>query len=147
MNETNDHIDAPIWTCIWKYLVPSGMWVWGQNPWDEVLLLLLFVPWCSSLSDPEYYQTCDMYIRWQGGMWLKTLFKNVIFTVKSMVWMSTHEPAPLWTLQVWEHWLVLLASYSMFGLLKGSMSFGGSVFSRMGFEIFGHDLLLFWLLQ
>jgi hypothetical protein len=31
--------------------------------------------------------------------------------------------------------LTLLASYSMFGLLKGSMSFGGSVFWRMVFEI------------
>jgi hypothetical protein len=30
-------------------------------------------------------------------------------------------------LQVWEHLLTLLASYSMFGLLKGSMSFGGTV--------------------
>jgi uncharacterized membrane protein len=67
-------------------------------------------------------------------MWLKTLLKNVIFTVQTMMWMSTHEPAPPWTLQVREHWLVLLASYSMFGLLKGSMSFDGSVFSRMGFE-------------
>jgi hypothetical protein len=28
----------------------------------------------------------------------------------------------------------------MFGLLKGSMSFGGSVFSRMVFEIFCHGL-------
>jgi hypothetical protein len=35
------------------------------------------------------------------------------------------------TLQVWEHLLTLLASYPMFGLLKGSMSFGGSVFWRM----------------
>ena len=41
--------------------------------------------------------------------------------------------------------LELLASYSMFGLLKGSMSFGGSVFWRMVFEIVGHGLLLFWL--
>jgi len=36
--------------------------------------------------------------------------------------MFTHEPAPPWTLQVWEHLLTLLASYSMFGWLKGSMS-------------------------
>ena len=48
-----------------------------------------------------------------------------------MMWMSTHEPAPPWTLQMCEHWLALLADYYMFGLLKGSMSFGGSVFSRM----------------
>jgi hypothetical protein len=46
-------------------------------------------------------------------------------------------------LQVWDHLLTLLASYSMFGLLKGSMSFGGTVFWRMVFEIFGHGLLLF----
>jgi hypothetical protein len=39
------------------------------------------------------------------------------------------------------------ASYSMFGLLKGSRSVGGSVFWRMVFEIFGHGLLLFWWLQ
>ena len=39
--------------------------------------------------------------------------------------------------------LTLLASYSMFGLLKGSMSFDGSVFWRMVSEIFGHGLL-FW---
>jgi len=63
--------------------------------------------------------------------------------------MSTHvhEAAPPWTLQVWGHWLTQLASYSMFGLLKGSMSFGGSVFSRMVFELFCHGLLLFWWLQ
>jgi hypothetical protein len=30
----------------------------------------------------------------------------------------------------------------MFGLLKGSMSFDGSVFWRMVSEIFGHGLLL-----
>jgi hypothetical protein len=47
----------------------------------------------------------------------------------------------------WEHLLTLLASYSMFGLLKGSMSFDDSVFWRMVFEIFGHGLLLFWWLQ
>jgi hypothetical protein len=41
----------------------------------------------------------------------------------------------------------LLASYSMFGLLKGSMSFGGTLFWRMVFEIFDHGLLLFWWLQ
>ena len=41
--------------------------------------------------------------------------------------------------------LTLLASYSMFGLLKGSMSFGGTVFWRMVFEIFGHGLLFWWL--
>jgi hypothetical protein len=32
---------------------------------------------------------------------------------------------------VWEHLLTLLAIYSMFGLLKGSMSFDDSVFWRM----------------
>jgi hypothetical protein len=42
-----------------------------------------FFQWSSSLSDPQYYQTCDMYIRRQG-MWFKN--KNVIFTVKTM-WM------------------------------------------------------------
>jgi hypothetical protein len=47
----------------------------------------------------------------------------------------------------WEQLLTLLASYSMFGLLKGSMSFGGSVFWRMVSAIFGHGLLLFWWLQ
>jgi hypothetical protein len=45
---------------------------------------------------------------------------------------------------VWEHLLTLLASYSMFGLLKGSMSFDDSVFWRMVFEIFGHGLLLLY---
>jgi hypothetical protein len=45
------------------------------------------------------------------------------------------------------HHLTLLAIYSMFGLLKGSMSFDDSVFWRMVFEIFGHGLLLFWWLQ
>jgi hypothetical protein len=30
----------------------------------------------------------------------------------------------------------------MFGLLKGSMSFGGSVFWRMVFEIFGVNAVL-----
>jgi hypothetical protein len=48
---------------------------------------------------------------------------------------------------VWKHLLTLLASYSMFGLLKESMSFGGSVVWRMVFEMFGHGLLLFWWLQ
>ena len=57
--------------------------------------------------------------------------------------MFTHEPAPPLTLQAWEHLLTLLASYSMFGLLKGSMSFDGSVFWRMIFEFFGHGPLLF----
>jgi hypothetical protein len=32
-----------------------------------------FFQWSSSLSDPEYYRTCDMYIRRPGGMWLKTI--------------------------------------------------------------------------
>jgi hypothetical protein len=59
--------------------------------------------------------------------------KNVIFTVKTMMWMFTHVPAPPWTLQVWEHLLTLLTSYSMSGLLKGSTSFGGSVFWRMAY--------------
>jgi hypothetical protein len=36
---------------------------------------------------------------------------------------------------VWEHLLTLLAIYSIFELLKGSMSFGGSVFWRMVFAI------------
>jgi hypothetical protein len=52
-----------------------------------------------------------------------------------------------WTPQVWEHYLSLLASYSMFGLLKDSMSIGGSIFSRMVLNIFGHGLLLLWWLQ
>jgi hypothetical protein len=38
-----------------------------------------------------------------------------------MMWMFTHEQAPLWTLHVWEHLLTLLSSYSLFGLLKGSL--------------------------
>jgi hypothetical protein len=50
-------------------------------------------------------------------------------------------------LQMWEHLLTLLASYSMFRLLKGSMSFGGTLFWKMVLEIFGHGLLLFWWLQ
>jgi hypothetical protein len=54
------------------------------------------------------------------------VIKIVIFTVKTMMWMFTHQPAPPWTLPVWEHLLTLLASYSMFGLLKRSMRFGGS---------------------
>jgi hypothetical protein len=107
-----------------------------------------------------------MYIRRQGSMWLKMLLKNVIFTVKTMMWMSTHESAPPWTLQVWKHLLTLLASYSMLGLLKRSMSlvalyscdcwrevwvwwlcilmideFGGSVFSRLMslVALYSHD--------
>ena len=102
------------------------------NVWNAYFFS--FFQWSSSPSEPEYYQTCDICIRRQGGMWLT---KNVIFTVKTMMWMLTHEPAPPWTLQVWEHLLTLLTSYSMFELLKGSMSFGGSVFWRM-------DIWNFW---
>jgi Na+/alanine symporter len=50
-----------------------------------------FFQWSSSLSEPAYYRTCAMYIRRQGGMWLKTLLKKVIFTFKTMIWMSTHD--------------------------------------------------------
>jgi len=52
----------------------------------------------SSLSEPEYYRTCDMYIRRQ---FIKN--KIVIFTAKTMMWMFTHQQAPPWTVQVWEH--------------------------------------------
>ena len=38
-----------------------------------------------------------MYNRRHGGMWLKTLLKNVMYTIKTMMWMSTnvHQSAPL----------------------------------------------------
>jgi hypothetical protein len=84
-------------------------------------------------SPPPYWHTIAN-VSYSCYLWLT---KNVIFTVKTMMWMFTHEPAPPWTLQVWEHLLTLLTSYSMFELLKGSMSFGGSVFWRM-------DIWNFW---
>ena len=89
-----------------------------------------------------------------------------------MMWMSTHESAPPWTLQVWKHLLTLLASYSMLGLLKRSMSlvalyscdcwrevwvwwlcilmideFGGSVFSWLMslVALYSHDWWVWWL--
>ena len=105
-----------------------------------LLLLVKFIPqWAWVLSNLWYvHSPTRRHV-------IKII--NVIFTVKTMMWMFTHEPAPLWTLHVWEHLLTLLSSYSMFGLLKGSMRFGDSVFWRMVFEMFGHGLLLFWWLQ
>ena len=82
-------------------------------------MFYFFLQKSSPLNNPEYYRTCViMHIRRQGarGMWLKTLslLKNVIFTVKTMMWMSTHESVPPWTLLVWEHLLVLLPKCKLF---------------------------------
>ena len=52
--------------------------------------VFFFFQWSSYLSDPEYYRTCVMYIHQQGGMWLKTLHKNVIYTANPMMWISIY---------------------------------------------------------
>jgi hypothetical protein len=37
--------------------------------YSDVFTVFCFFQFSSSLSGPEYYRTCAMYIRWHGSMW------------------------------------------------------------------------------
>jgi hypothetical protein len=68
----------------WNYHYVTSLHVFLWYRHFFFFFFFFFFQWSSSLSDPEYYRTCDMYnIRRQGGMWLKAL-SNVLLKSRSI---------------------------------------------------------------